>query len=135
MKSTTLGAAFVCIAGVAGAAEMGAVDEPIKLAVNEWTGQHVSTHIAGEMLKKAGYNVEYVTAGYMNMWQAMADGELHAALEVWTSNVSDQFAKQVEETGGDRPISAISNSPRKKASPIRRMSSRNVPGPARHGRR
>ncbi|MEM1159354.1 MAG: ABC transporter substrate-binding protein [Pseudomonadota bacterium] len=74
------------------AADLGAVDEPIKLAINEWTGQHVTTHVAGQMLQAAGYKVEYVTAGYMNMWQAMADGEVHAALEVWTSNVSDNFA-------------------------------------------
>ena len=30
------------------AADMGAVGEPIKLAINEWTGQHVSTHVAGK---------------------------------------------------------------------------------------
>ena len=92
--------------GAAQAAEMGAVDEPIKLAINEWTGQHVSTHVAGEMLKKAGYQVEYITAGYMNMFQAMADGEVHAALEIWTSNVSDQFAVQ-EEAGGVVDVSDL----------------------------
>ena len=75
------------------AADLGAVDQPIKLAINEWTGQHVTTHVAGEILKQAGYEVEYVTAGYMNMYQAMSEGELHAALEVWTSNVSDQFGE------------------------------------------
>ncbi|MGI9494358.1 MAG: ABC transporter substrate-binding protein [Geminicoccaceae bacterium] len=92
--------------GAVQAAEMGAVDEPIKLAVNEWTGQHVSTHVAGEMLKKAGYQVEYVTAGYMNMFQAMADGEVHAALEIWTSNVSDQFSV-LEEAGGVVDVSDL----------------------------
>ena len=88
----------------AGAAELGAVDEPIKLAMNEWTGQHISTHVAGQMLERAGYKVEYVTAGYMNMWQAMADGEIHGAMEVWSSNVSESYAKlkeagQVSELG------------------------------------
>ena len=99
MKSVYLGFAFSAVAGAAMATELGAVDEPIKLAVNEWTGQHVSTYIAGEMLEAAGYKVEYVTAGYMNMYQAMADGELHAALEIWSSNVSDDYAKQVEAGG------------------------------------
>lgn len=98
LLGTTLGA-FGMIASVAGAAEMGAVDQPIKLAVNEWTGQHVSTHVAGEMLKAAGYQVEYVTAGYMNMYQAMADGEIHGAMEIWSSNVSDDYAKKVEGGG------------------------------------
>ena len=40
----------------------------------------------------------------MNMYQAMADGEIHAALEIWSSNVSDQYgqmkdAGSVEELG------------------------------------
>lgn len=86
-------------ASTAIAADLGAVDEPIKLAINEWTGQHVSTHVAGEMLKAAGYKVDYVTAGYMNMYQAMSDGELHAALEIWSSNVSEDYAKRVEAGG------------------------------------
>ena len=99
MRLLTTTLAALSIAGAANAAEMGAVDEPIKLAINEWTGQHVSTHVAGEMLKAAGYKVEYVTAGYMNMYQAMQDGELHAALEIWSSNVSEDYAKR-KEAGG-----------------------------------
>lgn len=99
MKRTLTCIAALFAAGGVHAAEMGAVDEPIKLAVNEWTGQHVTTYIAGSMLEEAGYKVEYVTAGYMNMYQAMADGELHAALEIWSSNVSDDYAKQVEAGG------------------------------------
>ncbi|MBO9449348.1 ABC transporter substrate-binding protein [Tropicibacter sp. R16_0] len=99
MKSVGLGIALTALAGTVHAADLGAVDEPIKLAVNEWTGQHVTTHVAGEMLKAAGYNVEYVTAGYMNMYQAMTDGELHAALEIWSSNVSEEYAKHVDAGG------------------------------------
>ena len=98
IKTVTAVAAVLAASGVQ-AAELGAVDEPIKLAINEWTGQHISTHVAGEMLKAAGYQVEYVTAGYMNMYQAMSDGELHAAVEIWSSNVSDDYAKKVEGGG------------------------------------
>ena len=102
MKKTLVGAAMLATMGAAQAADLGDVNAPIKLAINEWTGQHVSTHIAGEMLKKAGYKVEYTTAGYMNMYQAMADGDLHGAMEIWSSNVSEQYGKmkdagQVEE--------------------------------------
>ncbi len=99
MRLFTAGLAITLMAGSAYAAELGATDEPIKLAINEWTGQHVSTHIAGSMLEAAGYKVEYTTAGYMNMYQAMADGEIHAALEIWSSNVSDEYAKQVASGG------------------------------------
>ncbi|MCG6901577.1 MAG: ABC transporter substrate-binding protein [Rhodobacter sp.] len=99
MKLLNTVAALALMAGAAGAAEMGAVDEPIKLAINEWTGQHITTHVAGEMLKAAGYDVEYVTAGMMNQFQALADGEIAATLEIWSSNVSDEYAKQVAAGG------------------------------------
>lgn len=97
MKTLGFATAVLAIAGAAQAAELGAVDEPIKLAVNEWTGQHVTTHVAGEMLKAAGYEVEYVTAGMMNQFQALADGDIHATLEIWSSNVSDEYARKLAE--------------------------------------
>lgn len=97
MKALKLGLAMSAIAGAGYAADLGATDEPISLAINEWTGQHVTTHIAGEMLKAAGYEVEYVTAGMMNQFQALADGDLDATLEIWSSNVSDEYAKKVDE--------------------------------------
>ena len=99
MKSIKYAMVAGLIAGAAGAAELGAVDEPIKLAINEWTGQHVSTRVAGGMLEAAGYTVEYVTAGYMNMYQAMSEGEITAAMEIWSSNVSDEYGKQVAAGG------------------------------------
>ena len=49
MNKFVLGAVAAMLASAGHAAEMGAVDEPIKLAVNEWTGQHVTTHVAGEI--------------------------------------------------------------------------------------
>ncbi len=100
MKTTLLtGLSVLAMAAGAQAAELGDTSVPIRLAINEWTGQHLSTHVAGQMLEQAGYTVEYVTAGYMNMYQAMADGEIHAALEVWESNVSDQYYTQLEAGG------------------------------------
>jgi len=80
------------------AAELGDTAKPIKLAINEWTSQHITTHIAGQMLQAAGYNVEYITAGYQNMWQAVADGQLDAALEIYESNVTEQY-RQLQRTG------------------------------------
>lgn len=102
-KAPIVSTALVAVSTIFGsstvqAVELGATDEPIKLAINEWTGQHVTTHIAGQILEAAGYKVQYVTAGYQNMWQAVADGELDAALEVWASNVTEQF-NQLEAEG------------------------------------
>lgn len=96
-KRMALGAAVLAAAlggAVPGmAANVPESPDPIKLAMNEWTGQHITTHIAGEILKRAGYNVEFVTAGYFPQWQALADGTLTASLEIWSNNVGDSWEK------------------------------------------
>lgn len=90
-----LSAGYVLSAQAVGvsAAELGAQDEPIKLAINEWTGQHITTHVAGNILERMGYEVEYVTAGYFPQFTAMADGTIHASLEIWSNNIGDNFIK------------------------------------------
>lgn len=87
--STALSAA--ALTGAAEAADMGAVDEPIRLAMNEWTGQHITTKVAGEILKRAGYNVEYVTAGYYPQLTAVRDNTISATLEIWSSNIGEHY--------------------------------------------
>jgi len=67
--------------------------DPIKLTINEWTGQVLTTHIAGELLGKMGYNVEYVTAGYFPQMTALQDNTVTAALEIWTTNIADAYDK------------------------------------------
>ena len=79
--------------------DLGDVDSPIKLAINEWTGQHISTHIAGQLLEKLGYSVEYVNAGNYPQFQALADGDIHATMEGWTNNLGDIYpVKKAEGT-------------------------------------
>lgn len=73
-------------AGAGAAEEMGAVNEPIKLAINEPTGQHITTRVYGEILSRMGYNVEYVTAGYYPQMTALRDDSITASLEIWSSN-------------------------------------------------
>nr|MBX2823809.1 glycine/betaine ABC transporter substrate-binding protein [Gammaproteobacteria bacterium] len=103
LLGTTLG---ITTAGITNSA-LAAVpesDEPIKLAINEWTGQHISTHVAGEILKRMGYNVEYVTAGYYPQMQALEDNTVSATMEIWSSNIGEHYdnalaSGNVEEIG------------------------------------
>ena len=86
------------------AAEMGAVDEPIKLSMLEWTGAQVSAQLAGQILEKAGYKVEFVTAGNFPQFSGLADGTLSASVEIWMNNVGDIYptvkdAGQIEDLG------------------------------------
>src|SRR5262245_44914947 len=83
--------------GIAHAAELGAKDEPIKLAMLEWTGAHVTTHVAGQLLEKLGYKVEYVTAGNFPEFSGLADGTLSASVEIWLNNVGDIYPKVLAE--------------------------------------
>ena len=70
--------------------------DPIKIPINEWTGQHISAHITGSLLQKAGYSIEYVTAGAVPQFAAIAQGDLHVQPETWTNNVGDIYPKAVE---------------------------------------
>ena len=70
--------------------------EAIKIAVNEWTGQHISAHFAGQLFEKLGHDVEYVTAGAVPQFAALAEGSIHIQPEVWTNNVGDIYPKAVE---------------------------------------
>ena len=76
-------------AGAGHAAPLGKTDMPIKLAVNDWTGQKITTHLAGAMLRAAGYTVKYVETDYMTMELDLTEGDLSAAMEVWRANASD----------------------------------------------
>ncbi len=108
--SATVGAIGVGLAatlGLAAPAGAGTVPEstdPIKIAINEWTGQHITANVAGEFLKRMGYNVEFVTAGYYPQMTAMEDNSVTAALEIWSSNIGEHYDKalasgKVEEIG------------------------------------
>jgi len=93
-------AAVVAQAFVAGGAEaeIGS-DAPIRLALNEWTGQHITTRLAGETMKKLGYDVEYVTAGYIPQVQGIMDGNITATLEIWEMTIQEHFARAVDSGG------------------------------------
>ncbi|MEH6442888.1 MAG: ABC transporter substrate-binding protein [Oceanospirillaceae bacterium] len=70
--------------------------DPIKIAVNEWTGQHLSANIAAAILRKMGYTVELVTAGGLPQFIALAQGELHANPEVWDNSITQAYTKAVD---------------------------------------
>lgn len=63
--------------------------DPIKLTLHDWTGQLVTTKIMGEVLKKAGYNIEYVQADYIAQFAGLKTGDLHVAMEIWETTGRD----------------------------------------------
>lgn len=77
--------------------------DPIRIAVNEWTGQVLSANIAGELLKKMGYNVEMVIAGALPQLAAMQQGEIDLNPELWDNSVTDAYTDGV--AAGDIVVS------------------------------
>ncbi len=75
-------------AGTAGTAAVESTD-PIKITLHDWTGQFITTKIMGEVLKKAGYNVEYVQADYIAQFAGLKTGDLHVAMEIWETTGRD----------------------------------------------
>ena len=70
--------------------------EPIKIALNEWTGQHISANFAAALFEELGHEVELITAGAVPQFAAFAEGSLHYQPEVWTNNVGEIYPKAVE---------------------------------------
>ncbi|GMG81558.1 ABC transporter substrate-binding protein [Paralimibaculum aggregatum] len=78
----------VGIAALPAAAEVESRD-PIKLTLHDWTGQLITTQIMGEVLKKAGYNIDYVQADYIAQFAGLKTGDLHVAMEMWETTGRD----------------------------------------------
>ncbi|MGR3759875.1 ABC transporter substrate-binding protein [Roseobacteraceae bacterium NS-SX3] len=95
-KGVALALAAVAASAGVEAAELGETATPIRLALNNWTGQQISTYIAGGMLEHAGYTVEYVEADSNEMYGDMGTGKLHAAVEVWTTSSPDAYYAALE---------------------------------------
>ena len=111
LKVAAAGAAMLLASVTASVPGLAQSSDPIKIAINEWTGQHISAHIAGELLKKAGFNVEYVTAGAVPQFAAIAQGNLHLQPEVWDNNVGEIYPKAVE-SGEIVQVGSLGLSPR-----------------------
>ncbi len=110
LKMMAAGAALLATAGGGGIAIADSSD-PIKIAINEWTGQQISAHLAGQLLIKAGYKVEYVTAGAVPQFTGIAQGTLNLQPEVWDNNVGDIYPKSVA-SGDIVKVGALRLSPR-----------------------
>jgi glycine betaine/proline transport system substrate-binding protein len=59
--------------------------DPIKITLNDWTGQFITTKIMGSVLQKAGYNIEYVQADYLPQFAGLETGDLTLAMEIWAT--------------------------------------------------
>lgn len=95
LKAALVASTLVASAGVALAQEIPESNDPIKVVLNDWTGQLFSSNVAGLLLQEMGYTVEYVSAGALPQHVGLQKGNLHVQTEVWSNNVGDIFPNAV----------------------------------------
>ncbi len=107
----TLCAAALAAAAVSAAATAAESQDPLKLTLHDWTGQLITTQIMGEVLKKAGYNIEYVQADYIAQFAGLKSGDLHVAMEIWETTGREAMDEAVAtgnvENLGETGLQAI----------------------------
>ena len=91
-----VGGIAMATAGAVQAGDVPESEDPIIIGINEWTGQHIASYIAGHILEKMGYNVEYKTAAVLPMGTAIADGNITLGLELWDNNLGEWWPGQLE---------------------------------------
>jgi glycine betaine/proline transport system substrate-binding protein len=73
--------------------------DPIKITLHDWTGQLITAHITGEVLKKAGNTIEYVVADYLAQFAGLKTGDLHVAMEIWATTGQEALDEGVASGG------------------------------------
>ena len=93
-----LGAALVLsLAAPAVAANIPESPDPIVLGKLDWTGQEITAEVAGEILRRMGYTVNFVQTTQVPMFQAVADGQLTAYLEQWNQTSKKYFDEYTKD--------------------------------------
>ncbi len=90
MKYISILAAAMMVTSSAVAQES---SDPIKLTLHDWSGQLITTTLMGNVLKKAGYNIEYVQADYIAQFAGLKTGDLHVAMEIWETTGREAMDK------------------------------------------
>ncbi len=91
LKATLFATALLASAPFAAAQTVPESNDPIKIVLNDWTGQLFSSNVAGLLLQKMGYSIEYVSAGALPQHIGLQQGNLHLQTEVWSNNVGDIY--------------------------------------------
>ena len=109
-RHAAAGLAVLALGAIPAGAQVESRD-PIRLTLHDWTGQLITTQIMGEVLKKAGYNIEYVQADYIAQFAGLKTGDLHVALEIWETTgreaMDEALATGQVENLGETGMQAI----------------------------
>ncbi|MGM0586187.1 MAG: ABC transporter substrate-binding protein [Pseudomonadota bacterium] len=88
--------AALAVAAPAAAADFPESDRPIRMTINDWTGQEITTRLMGGVLEEMGYNVEYVQADYLAQFTGLETGDLTVGMEIWETTGKDALEAALE---------------------------------------
>lgn len=75
----------------------------IELVYVPWDSELASTHVIGEVLENAGFDVTLTSTDSPFMWSAIANGEADATVSVWLPNMHapdyEEYQDQVDHIG------------------------------------
>ena len=97
-------AAFMAPAAYAQAPES---NDPIKIALFDWTSVNLNAKILGGILEKLGYTVEYPTADYLSsLTTGLTNGDLTVGVEFWDTTAGEAM-KASDATGQTEKLGAL----------------------------
>jgi glycine betaine/proline transport system substrate-binding protein len=65
-------------------------NDPIKIALFDWTSVNINAKILGGILKKLGYNVEFPTGDYLSsLTTGLTNGDLSVGMEFWDTTAKE----------------------------------------------
>src|SRR5436190_19129606 len=99
-KSALFAAAAVA-APILAPSSAGAVEsnDPIKIALFDWTSVNLNSKILGGILEKLGYTVEYPTGDYLSsLTTSLTNGDVTVGVEYWDTTAGEAM-KASEATG------------------------------------
>ena len=74
-------------------------NDPIKIALFDWTSVNLNAKIIGGIFEKLGYTVEYPTADYLSsLTTGLTNGDLTLAMEFWDTTAGEAM-KASDATG------------------------------------
>ena len=74
-------------------------DDPIKIALFDWTSVNINAHILGGILTKLGYTVEYPTGDYLSsLTTGLTTGDITVGVEFWDTTAGEAM-KASDATG------------------------------------
>lgn len=76
-------------------------EQSISLSYVEWDTEVASTHVVGEVLKDAGYNVSLTPLDNAIMWESLSKGETDAMVAAWLPGTHGEQYKQYKDKVDD----------------------------------